>query len=113
MLRPKTLRCVAAGAHGEAVKSLRLILPPQPDPVVENVGRVFARQVQSNCDARVVARGEAPLTVELAIEPGIGAEGYKIADGVNPQPGRLQRRGDETKDWPWRVCRRSPPALSH
>lgn len=71
-----------AEAHGEAVKSLRLVLPPQPGPVVENIGRVFARQVQGRCDARVVAQGDAPLAVELAIEPGIGAEGYKIADGT-------------------------------
>ena len=74
---------VAAQARGEAVRSLRLILPPQPDPVVENIGRVFTRQVQSRCEARVVAQGEAPLTVELAIEPGIGAEGFRITDGVN------------------------------
>jgi hypothetical protein len=76
------LTCVAAEAHGEAVKLLRLILPPQPGPVVENIGRVLARQVERRCDARVVAQGEAPLAVELAIEPGIGAEGYKIADGT-------------------------------
>ena len=77
------LTCSAAQVHAEAVKSLRLILPPQPGPVVENIGRVFARQVQSRCDAKVVSQGEAPLTVELAIEPGIGAEGFKIADGAN------------------------------
>ena len=77
------LFCLVAEARGEAVKSLRLILPPQASPVVENIGRVFVRQVQSRCDAKVVAQGEAPLTVELAIEPGIGAEGFKIADGAN------------------------------
>ncbi len=75
------LSYVAATAHGEAVKSLRLVLPPQPGPVVENIGRVFARQVKRRCDAKVVSQGEAPLTVELTIEPGIGAEGFKIADG--------------------------------
>ncbi len=74
------LTCVTAEAHGEAVKSLRLILPPQPDPVVQNIAGIFARQIQQRCDARVAPQGEAPLTVELAIEPGIGAEGYKIAD---------------------------------
>ena len=51
------LTCAAAEAHGEAVKSLRLILPPQPDPVVENIGRVFVRQIQSRCEARVVTQG--------------------------------------------------------
>ena len=65
----------------EAVKSLRLILPPQPSPVVQNIGRVFVRQIESRCDAKVVKEGDAPLTVELTIEPGIGDEGFKIADG--------------------------------
>jgi hypothetical protein len=88
------LSCVAAEAPGEAVRSLRLVLPPQPDPVVENVGRVFTRQVQSRCDARVLTQGEAPLTVELAIEPGIGVEGYKIADAAN---GMVRIRGNDNR----------------
>jgi hypothetical protein len=76
------LTCVAGEAHGEAVKMLRVILPPQAGAVVENIGRVLARKVQERCDARVVAQGESPLVVELVLEPGIGAEGYKIADGA-------------------------------
>jgi hypothetical protein len=72
----------AAGAHGEAVKSLRLILPAKPSPVVENIGRVFARQVESRCEARLVVKGDTPLIVELAIEPGVGAEGFRIADSA-------------------------------
>ncbi len=83
------LMLIGVEANAEAVKSIRLVLPPQSSPVVENIIRVFTRQVQSRCDARVVtqetaqntAQGEAPLAVELAIEPGIGAEGYRIADG--------------------------------
>ena len=71
----------AAQSHAEAVKSLRLVLPPQPSPVVQNIGRVFVRQIESRCDAKVVKEGDAPLTVELTIEPGIGDEGFKIADG--------------------------------
>jgi hypothetical protein len=74
------LVCIAAEVHGEAVKSLRLVLPPQPGPVVENIGRVFARQVQSRCNAKVVRQGEAPLVVKLALKQGIGAEGFTIAD---------------------------------
>jgi hypothetical protein len=66
-----------------AVKSVRLVLPPQPSPVLQNIGRVFVRQIESRCDAKVVSKGDAPLTVELMIEPGIGEEGYKIADGPN------------------------------
>jgi len=59
-----------------------LVLPPQPGAVVDHVARVFARQVQQRCAAKVVMSGAAPLTVELAIESKLGAEGYKIADGA-------------------------------
>jgi hypothetical protein len=72
----------AAEAQGEAAKTLRLILPPKPGPVVEHIGRVFTRQVESRCDARVVVEDHAPLTVELVLEPGIGAEGFRIADAA-------------------------------
>jgi hypothetical protein len=67
----------------EAVKSLRLVLPPQPSPVAQNIGRVFIRQIENRCGAKVVKEGKAPLTVELTIKPGIGDEGFKIADGPN------------------------------
>ena len=77
------LALIATATRGETVTSLRLILPPRPDPVLENVGRVFARQVRSRCAAGVVVRGEAMLTVELALEPGLGAEGFKITDNPN------------------------------
>jgi len=78
-----TLFCFVVEARGEALQSLRLILPPHPSPVVENIARVLTRQVQQRCGAKVVTSGKAPLTVELAVEPGIGAEGYKVADGAN------------------------------
>jgi hypothetical protein len=71
----------AAEAEGRPVQSIRLVLPPQTSPAVENVQRILARYVQERCDAKVVTTGEAPLTVEFAVEPGIGAEGFKIADG--------------------------------
>ena len=73
---------VIASANGQPVTSVRLNLPPSPMPLVENIGRVFTRQVQSRCAAQVVVQGDAPLVVELAIEPDIGAEGFKIADGA-------------------------------
>jgi len=85
--------CIAEG-QGGAVKTVRLILPPQAEPVVENIGRVFARQVQSRCGAMVVNLGEAPLTVELAIESGIGVEGYQIADGSK---GGVRIRGNDSR----------------
>jgi len=63
-----------------AVKSVKLVVSAQVGLVVENIGRVFARQVQQRCDAKVITTGNAPLTVELAVEKGIGAEGYRIDD---------------------------------
>jgi len=70
----------AATLHVQTTKSVRLVLAQEPGSVVGNVGRVFARQVQQRCDAKVVADGTVPLTVELAVEKGIGAEGYRIED---------------------------------
>jgi len=56
------------------------VLPAGQGPVVGNVARVFARQIQDRCEAKVITTGDAPLTVELAIAPGIGAEGFRIED---------------------------------
>ena len=67
-------------SSAEATKSVRLVLPSQPGPVVENSGKVFTRQVMQRCEAKVVMAGAAPFTVELAVEKGIGAEGYRIED---------------------------------
>ena len=64
----------------EAVKSVRLVLPAQAGPVVENIGQLVARQIQQRCEAKVIKEGEAPLTVELAIASGIGSEGCRIED---------------------------------
>ena len=88
------LVCITAEVHGEAVKSLRLILPPQPSPVVQNIGRVFVRQIESRCDAKVAKEDDAPLTVELTIKPGIGDEGFKIADGPK---GTVRIIGNDTR----------------
>jgi hypothetical protein len=84
----------AASAPGEAVKSLRLTLPPTPGPVVENIARVFTRQVESRCEARVVLKEDAPLTVELAVEPGPGPEGFNIADSA---PGTVRISGNDVR----------------
>jgi hypothetical protein len=88
------LSLVAGAAHAEAVKSVHLVLPPQPSPVVENIARVLIRQIESRCDAKVVRQGQSPLTVELVVEPGIGAEGFKIADGA---PGTIRIVGNDAR----------------
>jgi hypothetical protein len=87
------LVCLARVQAG-AVKSLRLILPPQPDTVIENIGRVFTRQIESRCEAKVVVTGTAPLIVELAVEPGVGTEGFKITDA---SPGKVRISGNDAR----------------
>ncbi|MBN2022479.1 MAG: hypothetical protein JW809_06755 [Pirellulales bacterium] len=89
-----TLACAAANARGEAVKSIRLALPPERDAVIENIGRVFVRQIESRCDAKVTPDGEAPLVVELVVAPGIGAEGFRIEDGG---AGRIRVVGNDRR----------------
>jgi hypothetical protein len=76
------LTSVVADVRG-AVTSLRLVLPMEVDPVIENIANVFKRQIQSRCNAQVNTKGDAPLAVEFAVEPGIGTEGFKISDGRN------------------------------
>jgi hypothetical protein len=70
-----------AAVLADPVKSLRVVLPDQHGTGVERIVQIFARQVSQRCDARVTTTDAAPLTVALAIQPGIGAEGYTIADG--------------------------------
>ena len=62
----------------KAVNSIRLILPTEPDAVTVNSARVFARQVTQRCAVRVSTEGSGTLRVSLAIEPGLGTEGFKI-----------------------------------
>ena len=75
------------------VKNVRVILPAQSGPVAENIGKVFVRQVQQRCEAKVMTGGDAPLTVELAIAPGIGAEGFRIED----RPGGVRIVGNDER----------------
>jgi len=79
------LACLAAppsarGYPAAPTKTVRLVLPRRTTPVIKNIGKVFTRKIQQRCEAQVVAAGDAPLTVELAIEQGLGAEGFKIED---------------------------------
>ena len=74
------LIAVSIQSADAAVDTVRLVLPAQEDEVLENLGKVFERQIGQRCGARVILDGEAPLAVELAVAPGIGAEGYRIED---------------------------------
>lgn len=63
------------------VRSVRIILPRNAGPVLKNIAALFVRQVRQRCILKVTNDGDAVLTIELAIEPGIGADGFRIADG--------------------------------
>ena len=72
----------ALGLAGNLAPSdkIELILQTKPSAAMENIARVFSRQVSQRCDARITSTGSAPLRVILAIEPGLGAEGFRITD---------------------------------
>jgi len=73
----------AVGAFpAESTKSVRLLLPSPANAAVQQIGSVFTRQIRQRCNVEVVNAGEALLTVELAVAPGIGTEGFRIEDRV-------------------------------
>lgn len=84
----------AGQARGQAVDSVRLVLPAKPDPVVTKIKGVLERQVKTRCAATVIGEGDTALTVELVIEPGMGNEGFRIADGAK---GTVRIIGNDTR----------------
>jgi hypothetical protein len=64
----------------EMTRSIRLALSCERGEL-KRTADIFRRVVESRCPAVVRADGEPGLAVELAITPGIGAEGYAVADG--------------------------------
>ena len=64
----------------KAVDHIVLSMPEDAEPVFTRIGGILARQIARRCPARVVATGPATLVVELALEPGVGAEGFRIED---------------------------------
>ncbi len=63
------------------VGSVRVMLPSQAPPSIQNTARILERQVAQRCRAKVTTTGESALTLELVIEPGVGGERFRIADG--------------------------------
>jgi hypothetical protein len=66
------------------------VLPPDANEQMAEVVRVFARQVEHRSPTRVVTRGEAPLTITLALDPDIGPDGFRIRDLT---PGNIDLAG--------------------
>lgn len=70
-----------ASVWAAPVDAVRVILPPQATSSIQNTARILERQVTQRCGARVTRSGESTSTLELSIEPGLGAEGFRIVDG--------------------------------
>ncbi len=66
---------------GEAVASVRVMMPDKPGAITRRAVEILSRQIGQRCGAKVVTTGEAAWWVELGIEAGIGTEGYRIVDG--------------------------------
>ncbi len=66
---------------GDAVPSVRVMLPDEPGAITRRAVKILSRQIGQRCGAKVVTAGQAAWLVELGIEAGIGTEGYRIVDG--------------------------------
>jgi hypothetical protein len=77
-----------------ASDKIHLILPPTPSAATENVARVFTRQVSQRCHAKITRTGHSPVRVTLAIEPGLGAEGFKI---IHDRKGGVRILGNDER----------------
>jgi hypothetical protein len=60
--------------------------------VIEKALQLFTHRVAERCNAKFTTAGPAPLTIEWAIQPGIGKEGFTIADG---QAGSIRIGGND------------------
>lgn len=72
-------------ASAATAKAVQVVLPPDASPISKNIARLLARQIRQRCEVDVTVSDKAmlenPLIVKLAIHPGIGKEGFNIADG--------------------------------
>lgn len=76
------------------VKSVRIMLPENSTEIMGNIASIFASRIEERSGASVSTNGDAQLTVELEIKPGIGKEAFKITDGKN---GRIRIIGNDPR----------------
>jgi hypothetical protein len=70
----------AAPLAAAPVRVVRVVVPPKAGAVAERAAAILASQIEKRCGVKVSAAGDADLTIEMAIDAEIGAEGYRIAD---------------------------------
>ena len=73
----------SAGLWAGTVETVRIALPPQASATSLRISDVLAREISERSGAKVVKDGDAALTLELALETGVGAEGFTLADGAH------------------------------
>ena len=76
------------------VPSVRVVLPSDAGVISRRAAGILSRQISERCGAKVQLSGEAVWSVELGLEAGIGAEGYKITDGPG---GAVRILGDDER----------------
>ncbi|MBN2296715.1 MAG: hypothetical protein JXM70_30095 [Pirellulales bacterium] len=70
-------------AAPDTVDRIRVVMPPNSDEIVKNIASILQHQITSRCEAKLITGDDAELTVKLSIEPGIGAEGFRISDDAD------------------------------
>jgi hypothetical protein len=68
-------------AAAAPARSVRLRLPRGRSATVDHIAGILRRQIRQRCDAEVTTGGEGVPTVELAIAPGLGDDGFAIVEG--------------------------------
>jgi hypothetical protein len=63
-------------------KSIALCLPENPTPVVLRIAELCRRQIAERCGVVLGTPGSADTVITLAISPGVGSEGFQIADAA-------------------------------
>lgn len=61
-----------------AAQPVRVVLPKPHGALLDDAAGIFARKVERACGHK---DGMRPATIEVRVRPGIGAEGFTIADG--------------------------------
>lgn len=76
------------------LQSVKIVLFSDSGVIAKRASEIMTREITERCGANVSAEGEADLTVELALETGIGTEGFKISDG---EKGAIRIAGNDER----------------
>ncbi len=72
---------LTACSHPEGpAQSVKILLSPDAGAVARRASEILSREITVRSGAKVSTEGKADFTIELALESGIGIEGYTIAD---------------------------------